>query len=313
MNAPNRSNRGDDRMRKQSDRFIHKALAALDEGNWLKAVQFLRTAQDHDPGHLVPYHELADIYIHIGNLDAALAVIRDAAKIDPDDYQTNFILANIYLIQNKPDAALKLYTKIENVFQGSSPDLLFNMALAAHALNAPEEVLAYLKRVLAEDPSYTEAFELEAKVRFEKDDLDGAEKVLNTLLKMEPDHVLAHHLLGLVFAKCSRWEAAVREWEEALALTPDAEETMRELAWAYNMVGNDARAVSMLEKILEMNPANLQARIDLGAVFMSKSKTEEAIAQWEEARKADPNNPTVKKFLSEARLNKGRRGSRKKK
>lgn len=300
-------------MRKRADRFICKAMAALDEGNWLKAVQFLNTAQAADPDYLIPYHELADIYIHIGNLDAALAAIQEAARIDPEDYQTNFILANIYLIQNRPDAALKIYATLEKVIQESSPDLLFNMALASHAQRSHRQTLGFLKRVLAEDPSYTEALELEAKVLFETGDLDGAERVLGEILASESDHILARHLLGLVFARRKRWQAAIREWEEVLALAPDHDETIRESAWAFNMMGDDARAVSMLQKVLELNPDNLQARIDLGAILMSKAKTEEAIAQWEEARRADPNNPTLKKFLAQARSNQKRRRSRKKK
>lgn len=303
----------DKQIRQRAERFVYKAMAALDQGNWLKAVQFLRTAQGADPKYLVPYHELGDIFIRIGNLDAALAAICDAVRIDPDDYQTNFILANIYLIQSRPDDALKIYSKLEKVFQESSPDLLFNMALAAHAQDAPEKTLAYLARVSASDPAYTEAQELEAKVRFEMGDLATAERLLRGILEAEPDHIPARHLLGMTFAKQSRWQAAIHEWEEVLVLVPDNEETLREMAWALNMAGDNGRAVSILQKILEMNPNNLQARIDLGAVFMSRSMTEEAIAQWEEAKRADPNNPTVKKFLSEARLSQPRRGSRKKK
>ncbi|MDC4227375.1 MAG: tetratricopeptide repeat protein [Candidatus Manganitrophus sp.] len=77
---------------------------------------------------------------------------------------------------------------------------------------------------------------------------------------------------------------------------------MRELGWAFNMIGQEEEAVSFLRKALEVNPQNIQARIDLGAVFMGQMQFKEAIAEWEWVRQYDPNNKLIHKFLSQARL-----------
>src|SRR5581483_5004518 len=91
---------------KESERFVNKAVMALDRGNWLLAVQFLKKVLSADPQHLTAYHELADIYLHLGHIDAACEVVHRAVQAHPNDYHSSFVLANIFLVQNKPDQAL---------------------------------------------------------------------------------------------------------------------------------------------------------------------------------------------------------------
>ena len=90
------------------------------------------------------------------------------------------------------------------------------------------------------------------------------------------------------------------EWEEAMEVAP-SDEVLRELGWTLNMAGEKEAAVSMLEEALDLNPLNLQARIDLGSVLMDQEKFESAIREWEIAKNQDPENNTIRLFLENAK------------
>lgn len=307
-------------MKKESERFINKAALALDRGNWLLAVQFLRKVLAADPRHLPAYHELADIYLHLGHFEAAFEVVQRAVEHYPADYQSSFILANIFLVQNKPDDALCIYRRLgkARLPEQEVADLFFNMALAYHAKNQMALALRCLGQAIDEDNEYVEAYELTGKILFERKDRKGAKQAFERVLELEPKNLNAHHMLGIIHSKESKWEEAIKEWEMVLSFAPETDEAMRELGWAFNMIGQEEKAVHYLRKALDINPQNIQARIDLGAVFMGKMQFKEAIAEWECVREYDPHNKLIRKFLSQARLYEKRarqekRGKRQKK
>ncbi|HEX9758235.1 MAG TPA: tetratricopeptide repeat protein [Nitrospiria bacterium] len=296
---------------REAERFMNKAMGALlDEGNWLKSVQYLQQAMVIDPSYLPPYYELTDIYLQIGHVEAAIGVVQKALKMDAHDYQNNFNLANIYLVQGKVDEALAIYRKLERVFKDSSPDLLFNVATAYHTKGQRQLALRYVQRVLGEDPSYLEGFELKGKILFEQGNFPGAKAALRKVLELERNHVSANHLLGVIYSRESRWRAAIKVWRKAVTFSPNNDETLRELGWAYKMVGDEEHALAMLKKALELNPENLQARIDLGVIYLGQFRIEDALAQWEVVRQSDPDNKFIRTFLSQVERSSKKRKDR---
>ena len=298
---------------REAERYMNKAMGALlDDGNWLKSVQYLQQAMVIDPSFLPPYYELTDIYLQIGHVEAAIGIVQKALEVDFQDYQSNFNLANIYLVQGKADEALAVYRKLERVFKDSSPDLLFNAATAYHAKGQRQLALRYIQRVLGEDPSYAEAIELKGKILFEQGNFLGAKTALRKVLELEGNHVSANHLLGVIYSKESRWRAAIKMWRKAVTLSPNNDETLRELGWAYKMVGEEENALTMLKKALELNPENLQARIDLGVIYLSRFQIEDALGQWEVVRQSDPNNKFIRTFFSQVECSSKKRKDRNK-
>ena len=282
-------------------RLYQKALAASQAGNWLKAVHFLKLLRMQDPAFLPAYHELVQIYLHRGQAALAKETIVQALEVAPQDGQSLILLADIHLSLGEVEQALLLYQELEKKSDSPSPDLLLHLAIVYSMKREWDMALSYLELVIDQDPELLDAFELEGKIRLERGDLEEAEAAFLDVLDLEPEHLMANHLLGVTYAKQGRWRAAIRQWEFTLSISPDADETLREMGGAWTMLGQDEQAVDILKRALEINPKNLQARIDLGIVLMKQKQVDEAIGQWELARRSDPDNPVVKKFLIDAR------------
>jgi hypothetical protein len=56
----------------------------------------------------------------------------------------------------------------------------------------------------------------------------------------------------------------------------------------------------MLKKVLDINPDNVQARLDLGVILLSARFYEHAIQELKSAQRLDPGNSMIKQLLQDA-------------
>ena len=258
-------------MNKPWEKLYSKAILTLDSGNWLKAVQYLKRACELYPEEIDAHYELADIYLQLGHLDAAHEVVKQALIADPMDFQCNFLLGNIYLAQGKVRDALKVYLYLEKMADDPSPDLLFNIAMAFDYRGDKRKALYYASFATDEDPSFIEAYELTGRLLLENGDMEGAKKSFMEILSLEPDNISSHHMLGVIYSKEKKWVDAIQEWEIVLSIDPESDETLRELGCAIHLLGDGEKAEKLLHKALEINPENIQAKLDLKRLLHGKT------------------------------------------
>ncbi len=268
--------------------------------NWLKALHYFLKTKDIAPEFLPSYYEIAEIYYRRGFIDDAIKIVNEALEINPNDLQGNFALANLLFAKNQPKEALKVYLKINEELRDTSAELCFNMAMAYHAIGNSKKAIDSLEKAIELDPYFLDAYDMAGRIYFERGDMGSSEDAFKIILELEPDHLNAHHMLGIIYSKQLLWESAIKEWEQVINLAPDTDETLRELGWALNMIGQTDRSITTLRKAIEINPKNTQARIDLSAVLITSMHFKEAIEELQEAKRDDPNNPLVDKLLKDA-------------
>ncbi len=217
-------------MEKKLNQAFNKGQDALDSGNWLMAVQWFRKCIEIDPKYAPAYHELADIYFHNAQYDAALEVIIEAIKLDPDDMESTFALASVYVAQEKFLEALRVFKRLEQEAPEFAPELYYDMGVCYKNLGYPDYALDYLKLALEDDPSYFECLEIIGKLHFDAGRLDEAKKSFKAILDADPGNVDAHHMLGDIYAKEMDWDASIKEWETVLNISPKTDEALRTLA-----------------------------------------------------------------------------------
>jgi len=253
------------------ERLFNRAMITLEKGNWLKAVQYLKKSCELYPNQIEAHCELADIYLQLGHIDAAFEIVQQALAIDPLHFSCNFILGNIYLARGNVREALKTYLHLEKMTDEPSAELLFNIAVAYDYKGDRKKALYYATYATEEDPSFIEAYELMGRLLFENGDLKGARDIYREILSIEPYNIGAHHMLGVIYSRENRWLEAIREWERVLAIAPNSDETLRELGCALSILGEEEKAAQLLNRAVEINPENIQARIDLRTMLQEKS------------------------------------------
>jgi tetratricopeptide (TPR) repeat protein len=297
-------------LEREVERYYNKGVTALDDGNWLLALQHFRKCHELDPRFMPAYHEIADIYQYNGHTDAAVEELKGALLIEPEDVESLYSLGIIYTAQDRHTDAIRVFKRIEIIDPDFGPELYYNIGMEYKELGSPDQALDNFKAALEMDPSYFECLEAMGSIHLEAGRLDDARKSLTELIDIDPAHVAARRMLAVIYSRQGQWKMAVDQLENIVTLSPEADEPLRELGAALRMAGEYERSVTTLKKALEMNPENIQARINLGEAFISIRNFEDAIRELEKAGRQDPGNPVIKNYLLDARNTKSQMESK---
>ncbi|MEC4683246.1 MAG: tetratricopeptide repeat protein [Nitrospirota bacterium] len=281
---------------------ITRIQLALENHEWIKAFHLAEASILTNPEILPFRYLMIDALIQGGRFDEAMKRVTDWRKTLGSDRKLNIYTLHLMIYFKKFDEAEALGESLikdsPNIIE--KRDISLHLAFAAHGKADPKKAVLILNDLILEDPLNTDAYETIGKIYFEHARFEEAERYFLQLTDIDPLHPRVHQLLGLLYSEQGKWDEAIMELEEAIEIEP-SDETMRELGWTLNMVGDKDGAISVLEEALDMNPMNLQARIDLGSIYMDQENYERAIAEWKIAQKQDPGNSDIKTFLEKAR------------
>lgn len=186
------------------------------------------------------------------------------------------------------------YERAAEVFErglqqhAESVDLWFNLGRARSALSDSAAALEAYGRTLQLDPAHVKALNNTANIYFRWGRYEEAGTWYARALEIEPDYLLAlfHH--GWVLRQLGRSEEAARRFERCLQVEAGDERDRRTQADClfYSGAlrfrqGDYAQAASIMERVLEGNPAHVEARYYLGMAYRGLGRIPEAQRQLE--------------------------------
>ena len=113
--------------------------------------------------------------------------------------------------------------------------------------------------------------------------LDQAGKIYSTILSNEPNHLTAHHRLGVVQTKQGQLESATAHFEAAAQLQPPSAELLSDMGYAYYLSGNLPQAESLLSQAIQRDPKNKAACNNLALVLGEQGKLDQSLALFRRA------------------------------
>jgi tetratricopeptide (TPR) repeat protein len=145
----------------------------------------------------------------------------------------------------------------------SDPDLMYEQAMLAEKLNRLDEMERLLRQIMAQDPSYYNAY--------------------NAL-----GFSLADRKMRLPEAK----ELILK----ALSFAPDDPFITDSLGWVEFRLGDLQNALKLLQKAYKGSP-DAEIAAHLGEVLWQLNQRDEARKIWREGQRAAPNNETLQETL----------------
>src|SRR6266403_6044836 len=124
------------------------------------------------------------------------------------------------------------------------------------------------------------------------------------IIKIEPDNVDDHLLLGRLYRLNNDLTKAETEFKTAVKLQPDSEEAVTTLAYLYNEEGDAKRAVQVLSSVPD---AGRSAKMysALGYTYEQQKQYQEAINAYRHAIELDRDNLDAIRGLAENLMNDG--------
>ena len=234
------------------------AYVTLDKANILdKVIRASKEAIRIDPNLANAHARLGEAYSLQGKLDEAITEFREAIRIHPNDSSARYLLGRVYREQGKLDEAVTEFREAIRI----NP----NYASAHINLGA--------------------AYDKQGK-------LDEAVTEFREAIRINPNYASAHINLGAAYDKQGKLDEACREFREA----------MRDYSGSWDQYELDKVMNVWEEDITKLEPndaypgeANMHTC--LGYVYREQGKLDEAVTEFREAIRLDPNDESARAYL----------------
>lgn len=117
---------------------------------------------------------------------------------------------------------------------------------------------------------------------------DKAAGEFKAILNARPDHWASHYNLGSFYLSQQDHRQAAAFLETAIRLQPRALQPYVNIAFAYNGLGLNDKAVQSLRKAIELQPHSMESNLNLGLLLGEMGRLEEAASNLQKAAELDP-------------------------
>ncbi len=118
--------------------------------------------------------------------------------------------------------------------------------------------------------------------------LADAERIYREVLRQQPNHFVALHLLGVVALQTRRTEQAIELFGRAIALKPDFAEAYSDRGLALRKLKCLAEALASYDQAIALMPNFAMAHNNRGNVLLDLKRHAEALASCDQAIALNP-------------------------
>jgi len=253
------------------DALIAKANILYFQNRFIEARDFIEKIVNNFKDNAMLMNLLGNVQYSLGNWEEALNAYIKACKVKPGNTLFAVNEARCLEVMGKKLEAVERYRDV-------SIELL-----KREQYDELSEVLERIKRI---DPESDAAEELEGKVMFFEGREKEAESILKRRIKNSTGDSTIYYLFGMIQAKKSARDEAVKYFKKAVKLEPDFAPYRFKLAEAEFLNGENP--VAELEKAYKLEPENPWINNLYGLYFMEKGDTENAERYLETAYNRAP-------------------------
>lgn len=267
-------------------------------GDYRRWQQLIRQHQDH-PEDMAALVALADLQRRNHKFQEAESYLLKTLALEPMNQKLLFDLGNLYLEKGEN-------TKAWSTFQ----EIVY--------LN-PESIEAHLSqgRVRENEGNYDRAKVIYAEVeeRFgavagiyfhrvlnqvSRGDYGAAVALAREGLALYPDHAPLYYARGRAYAGLGLLDRAKTDFYDALSLDADLLQAYAALGEMSLEEGNATTAVRAYLRLLDDQPGDAAASLNLGRAYLMDLRFQEAVQEWEMLRYLHSDNREVNRWLPQA-------------
>ena len=221
-----------------------------------------------------------------GRPGEAEAILRELLSQGPRSPAALHALGLTLLQQRRPQEAVAPLEQAARL--GSDPVIETNLAIALDQSGRKAEAVTWLQRAVTRQPPFEHAFRELGALLLSLRRPEEAEVVLRRGLEVAPHLAELSVILGGVLVERSDWDGAKLAFARALVNAPGHPGALHGIAAALMQEGDFARAAERFQQILARDPADLDARLSLGACLLELRRWEDGLASLRAAVEVVP-------------------------
>ena len=283
------------------------ACAWWQTGFWRDSETLWRHALDCTTGNAIAYNNLGALLGEAGKIDEARDNFVAALKFDPQYLRAQVNLAKTMTRQGKPDAAVDMFLQI----LAKHPDnyqAQLGIGIALMQQQRLDDATAHFRTALKLDPDPAGANNRLVNLLLSQAGcLDEAITIARDGVLFQPDSVAAHLSLAQALMRKGDVNGAIPEYQRVAELKPKDPAIHRFLADLRRQRGAACRdlgtallqqrkidaAIECYLKAVKIDPSAPEGHANLAGLLYLQGKRPEAVAQWLEALRLQPDNATL--------------------
>ena len=222
---------------------------------------------------------------------------KNAAKILPTDPRAIYSLGLVEEAEGSLQKALAAFWVTEQQNPDFKPVLL---KLAELYLTAQQskEARTRIDKLLKLEPDHVGAHALMGSIFLEEKNFPQAHKEVKFVLQKDPSNMVAYSVLTGIYVAKKRPNKALEILEKAIALHPKEKSFYLLKAMLYSEQNDIAAVARTYRKIFMLYPEQIRFRFDLARIFEKVEQTDNAGKVYEETVRVFPKNQEAKQKLA---------------
>jgi tetratricopeptide (TPR) repeat protein len=246
--------------RDESLHLLNQSRAAIDNGDYGRALELLAKSLETDPTNRQAYRSLAQLQRNLGLPEAELETLREWMDAMPGDALPHYELAAAHARQGQYDEAVASLRQFQEISQGSGSS--YPMAASLYRrLGMHDEEGAALMAWSAADPDAADAYRALGDYYRRNGDFASAIAEYQQVLDIQPGNYEAHVNMANAYSRMGQYPEAVSQYMSAIDLRPGDLGARRQLADTYRRIGDFPAAIDAYQSIIDIQPGSRQARL----------------------------------------------------
>jgi len=177
-------------------------------------------------------------------------------------------------------------------FKNTPPDIKAKVIHRLSKLERSESQIEEIKR----KARITTLIET-AEMAFNVGDITQALSIYKKVLLLDPQHVLAHMNMGIIYEELKLTEEAEKAYKNTLKANPFYVFGTLGLARLYISSGQSEKAIDMLQNTLKWYPGDHEISLFMGLAYAFRKDAQRAVEEFERAIKWNPDYPLAHFYL----------------
>ena len=276
---------------KQVAYLINNGVDAFSAGEKSKGYELLNKALKINPDFVFTRYSLGYFYYTEHRYDEALDMLDKASNLDSEFIFTHKLLGDIYFAKKDFNKAIDEYKKAL-LINSQDPVILNNLGLSFMNLEDYPQAIGSLEKAVELDPQNINfRYSLASLYR---DTGRTKESVLEYKKIMEGQSAYpnVHNDLADIYKKDGHNKEAFEEYQKEidycrmkLLTVSDDPVLLNNIAYAYNGLGQYAKAKDLIDKVLVAKPDYREAYLTLASIQNNLGEYQDALVSLEKAKK----------------------------
>lgn len=218
-----------------------------------------------DPNTTLDANMRNELQNYIGS---SIAAAQNAINIDGKNYLNYFVLGNVYEILARVGVEGAIASAKGNYEEAKrlsprNPGISLMLARVSVLEGNTTNAFKNIEEALALKSNFTDALFLKAQIEVGNNNIAGAVKSVEDATLIDPNNAGLYFQLGLLKYNQKDWRGAASAFERSVVLIPDYANAKYFLGLSYSLLGREADAIKQFEDLDKTNPDNAEIKLIL--------------------------------------------------